>query len=115
MANPQPPIIDDGEGEEPIRLPYKFEICSTCNGHGKNSLHLGAYTADEMDEAGPEFEEDYFAGRYDRKCDPCGGTGKVMVVDRDRTPPDLLARWDDIQRDEAEYRRMVEAERRMGA
>lgn len=29
----------------------------------------------------PEFTEDYMAGRYDRTCDMCGGSGKVKTQD----------------------------------
>lgn len=61
-------------------LPFKWEICWHCNGHGKSSAHMGAFTESELRED-PEFFEDYFAGFYDRACDYCEGAGKVQVAD----------------------------------
>jgi DnaJ-class molecular chaperone len=65
-------------------LPFTWEICHACSGHGKSSAYLGAYTRDEMEEQGSEFIEDYCAGHYDRTCDNCGGSGKVKVADESR-------------------------------
>lgn len=103
-----------GEDGDPIPLPYRFEICSVCDGHGKSSAYLGAYTADEMAEQGPDFREEYMAGAYDRTCDECRGDGKVMVADRSRMTAAQIKAYDEELDDEAEWRAEVEAERRMG-
>jgi len=36
-------------------------------------------------------QEDYLAGRYDRQCEACKGTGKVLVVDEKHADAALLA------------------------
>lgn len=73
--------LDDGTTKE---LPSKWCICDVCEGHGGSSAYLGAFTQDEMDECGDEFLEDYVAGAYDRACESCGGTGKVLEPDFDQ-------------------------------
>lgn len=103
-----------GEDGEPIPLPYRFEICSVCDGHGRSSAYLGAYTASEMDEQGPDFHDDYMSGVYDRTCDECSGDGKVMVADTRRMTPEQITALQAEEDDEAEWRAEVEAERRMG-
>ena len=61
------PTLYCDDGSE-IELPSKWTICRHCQGEGTSSAYLGAFTRDDMDEAGPEFLEDYMAGRYDRAC-----------------------------------------------
>ena len=82
--NQQITMIDAEGWEVVVDLPARYEICSHCRGAGASSAYLGAFTRDDMDEAGPDFAEDYFAGRYDRTCDHCQGTGKVLHVEADR-------------------------------
>ena len=66
----------DAENEEPRRAAWI--ICPECEGEGKSSAYLGAYTAEEFAESFDADEaEEYFAGNYDRQCDCCGGTGKI--------------------------------------
>jgi DnaJ-class molecular chaperone len=105
----------DGEDNE-IELPTKWAICGTCDGEGKHSRHLGAYTRDEFYEAfgTPEEREDYFAGFYDKSCEDCDGTGKVKVVDDSRLTEEQRTALREAVDDEAEYQATVEAERRMG-
>jgi len=62
----------------------KWRICPRCEGEGTSSAYLGAFTADEMAEQGEDFREDYIAGRYDRTCEKCLGTGKVNREDERR-------------------------------
>ena len=73
------PILVTDDGDERA-LPYKWVICPDCDGHGKSSAYLGAFTGSQMRED-PDFAEEYFAGAYDRACDGCTGSGKVPVVD----------------------------------
>jgi DnaJ-class molecular chaperone len=108
-------LFDQDGNSETHRLLALWEICGACEGHGRSSAYLGAFTCDDMDEAGPEFMEDYMAGHYDRSCEHCNGAGKISVIDRDRAPAAILAKIDEAAREEAEYQAMVRAERRMGA
>ena len=96
------------------RLPYVFEICHDCRGHGRSSAHLGDFTASEVAERGTDWEQDYMSGFYDRSCEPCDGTGKVKVPDADRLTEEQKAELeadDDFAVLDAAER---EAERRMG-
>lgn len=54
-------------------------ICEVCEGEGRSSAYLGAFTMSEFEETFDDFEsrEDYFAGRYDKPCKACKGSGKV--------------------------------------
>lgn len=113
MRRMQPPCLTDDEGETKP-LPYRFEICSICEGHGRSSAYLGAFTADEMAQQGPDFHDDYMAGRYDRACEPCDGTGKVMVADHSRMTAAQREAWELECQLEAEDEAEREAERRMG-
>ena len=85
-------LYDDDGGER--ELPTKFEVCGQCEGRGKSSAYLGAFTRDDFEDEGPEFEEDYFAGRYDRACETCGGKRVVEVVDREKLSKADLKAWD---------------------
>ena len=108
------PVLYCDDGSE-IELPFLWCICISCQGHGKSSAYLGAYTQSEMDEAGPEFFDDYMAGRYDRPCETCDGTGKIKVVDRKKLTPAQRLEWDEQRQCEREERAIRAAERRMGA
>lgn len=103
----------DDEGYE-VEIPHRWEICGACRGEGQSSAYLGAYTQEDMDEAGPEFFEDYMAGHYGRACDECGGSGKVMVADYKRMTPDQRRAWEADQQALADMRAEEEAERRFG-
>jgi len=98
-----------------IEVPAVWAICHECGGEGKSSAYLGAYTAEEFDEAfNDNGKADYFGGAYDRTCEHCKGSGKVQEPDlRGLTAEqrDYVAGW---AQEEAEYRAMCEAERRMG-
>ena len=57
----------------------KWAICDNCEGEGKHSKHLGAFTSSDLQEWTGEELEDYFAGAYDCLCSVCGGSGKVRA------------------------------------
>jgi len=108
-------MTDENGDEYEVDLPMRWTICNNCEGHGKSSAYLGAYTASEMDEAGPEFEEDYFSGALDRTCECCKGSGKVQVVDVDRLSPEERKVFDDDCEIERQMRAEERMERLMGA
>ncbi len=62
----------------------------------------------------PDFAEDYFGGKYDVTCETCQGRNVVEEADYSRLAPDVKARLEEIVQAEIDYRREVEAERRMG-
>lgn len=111
MATRTPVIFrDEGEaGDVEIALPFRWAICSCCEGSGKSSAYLGAITEADRAPGGtwddPEQFRDYMAGAYDRDCDPCEGTGKVKVADE--------AKMSKAER--AEYRAQVRADREIDA
>jgi len=105
------PCLYDEEGNE-ILLPTKKEVCGSCGGEGMRALH-GLDVTDQCRED-PEFEEDYFAGRYDTLCDGCGGERVVDVVDEDRLDPWQLNDWYDALEEESRYYWECEYERRAG-
>jgi hypothetical protein len=77
--------FEDEDGlEQEARIPANWEICGTCRGNGQHSRNLGAFTQDEWDAQGFEFQEEYLAGAYDSTCESCDGTGKVLVADWDK-------------------------------
>lgn len=92
------------------KLPTHKVVCPSCQGEGKSSRYLGAYTQSEMEEAGDDFRHDYMAGHYDRTCEECDGLRVTDEVDETYLPGDLKAEWlewlteayesDDIQRQE---------------
>lgn len=110
---PTTPILFCDDGSE-IELPFKWVICSACSGHGKSSAYLGAYTSDDMDEAGPEFRDEYMAGRYDRPCISCDGAGKHKVADGSRMTQEQRAAYRYQRQEERETRAIEAAERRFG-
>lgn len=112
-------MVDDDGLETTVNLPAAYHICAHCRGTGKSSSYLGAFSRDEMDEQGPEFVDDYIAGHYDRPCDDCQGTGKVLLIDEARCTSDehkkALAWVRDQQEQMAECDAIVRAEMARGA
>jgi hypothetical protein len=108
------PILYCDDGSE-IELPSQWSICSHCQGEGKSSAYLGAFTRSDMDEAGPEFFDDYMAGRYDRACDACDGAGKVRVVDWSKLTKEQKRAWNEQVRGDREDAAITRMERAMGA
>lgn len=111
-------ILYNEDGSE-TQLPTRWVICAACNGHGKSSAYLGAITQGDREPGGTWEDPDdfarYMAGRYDRKCEPCNGSGKVEVVDSAKLDKTTCKAWRDQCRYDREYEAEVAAERRMGA
>ena len=115
--------VDNGESDEPTvyTLPAKFEICPTCEGHGKHvnpSIDAGGISQDDEfweDDQDEEGYSLYHNGFYDVTCYTCGGRNVVPSIDRDRANEATLAIWDDRCADDAEFDRICRSERLMGA
>lgn len=100
-----------------VEYPAIWQICDDCRGEGHNASHLGAFTQSDREEMGDEwydFQEAYMEGRYDQRCEPCNGTGKVLVPDEDRLTPTQHEAINLHYQEEAEYRAICEMERRLG-
>jgi hypothetical protein len=107
--------IDDGETAYEVSLPCKWAICENCRGNGTHAHSIGAITSSEWAHDWDEDERsDYLAGRYDRQCEECGGSGKVRVVDETLADPDDLLAWQGQEQREAEWAAQERAERRLG-
>ena len=109
--------IEHGADEDRIvQLPAKYEICSKCRGTGGHSLRFGAITQSDREEWDDDSFEAYMRGDYDEKCEDCEGSGKVLVVDRERVRTDeqkaALAQYDENARLDAEDAAMHAAEMR---
>jgi hypothetical protein len=111
------PILFCDDGSE-VQLPFKWEICSRCNGHNTSTAHVehdgGGITASEMHELGDDFREAYFRGDYDRPCPHCEG-GKVKVADTPKMTKAQRREYRDQLRADREIDAIHAAERRMGA
>jgi hypothetical protein len=93
MPKPEPFLMEDDDGNE-IELPTRWEVCPECDGNGSSSSHLGAITESDWSEWDPDDRADYFAGKYDRTCDVCRGTGLVTQVDESKLTPEELQRYE---------------------
>lgn len=105
------PYLTDDDGNE-VELPWAWEICGRCEGHGTSSAYLGAFTGEQLRDD-PEFAEDYFAGRYDRPCEKCGGHGKVKTVVWAKLTRKQKSEWRAEQEAERACRAEERAERLM--
>src|SRR5262245_25725128 len=114
MRDRNKPVIlfcDDGSEKE---LATYWEICGHCRGDGTSSAYLGAFTGDEWREMDSDWQEDYLAGRFDRACESCGGSGKGRVGDWSRLSSEDAAVYEAQLQDDREYDAMCAAERRYG-
>jgi hypothetical protein len=111
------PVLYDDEGNE-TPLPFKWCICSDCNGHGKSSAYLGAITQSDREPGGSWEDPDdfacYMSGGYDKRCDTCDGTGKVQVVDDEKLTKEQRKQLREQRQADREYAAEVAAERRFG-
>jgi hypothetical protein len=70
---------------------HKFYICNTCEGHGKHSNYLGVISNEWREDK--DFMEDYLNGYYDKLCNDCDGTGKVMYPNVKSAPYKIRRQW----------------------
>lgn len=93
------------DAEDHHQLPGRYEICDNCEGTGGSSAYLGAITQEERErDWDPEEFETYMDGGYDRTCEDCKGTGKVVVVDEEKCDKQLFARYEEVMRELAQER-----------
>ena len=110
-------LFAENGDEMEVKLPAEWLICGQCDGEGKSSAYLGAFTSDEWHQQDEDFQRDYMAGEYDRPCAVCGGSGKCLHVRRDRcvTPEQkaALAQLDEAAEAAADDRACLRAEMRL--
>ena len=71
--------------EYSIELPAIRIVCPRCDGNGKHvnpNVDGNGITAEEFAED-PEFQENYFAGVYDVRCELCNGEKVVDIIDEE--------------------------------
>ena len=75
-------LLDDDGEERDLAFPGRWEICDRCRGNGTHDhpAFSNGLTSEDFEED-PDFREEYLAGRYDVRCEECGGEGKVAVPD----------------------------------
>jgi len=76
---------NDEEIEKSLTLPARMEVCDLCGGTGSHtnpSIDAGGLSREDFDED-PDFEEEYFSGRYDVPCKQCGSKNVIPVVNED--------------------------------
>lgn len=72
--------------ERELHFPAKYELCGTCKGRGSHvnpSIDGNGLTQEDFAEDS-DFKEDYFSGKFDVRCEECGGLRVVLVVDEER-------------------------------
>jgi hypothetical protein len=107
-------VIEIDEVEH--RLPWKWEVCSVCNGEGKHvaaGVDSSGLSAEDFAED-PDFAEAYFDGAYDVECSRCKGRSTEKVIDWEKVPAELREAIEAEERAESDYRAMVLAEIRAG-
>ena len=107
--------IRDANGDD-VQLPAKFSVCGRCDGRGTHvnpGVDGNGLSREDFD-ADPDFEEDYFSGVYDVRCEACQGERVVAALDEARCTPAQIAQHATYWQDEADYAAEVAAERRWG-
>ncbi|MHC4400503.1 MAG: hypothetical protein ACYTG0_12570 [Planctomycetota bacterium] len=92
------------EDEELVEIPACYEVCPTCRGKGSHvnpSIDDCGLSREEFDED-PQFARDYFSGRYDQRCNECGGKRVVPVPDEKRCPKERLEEYLEHEREQAQ-------------
>ena len=113
----------DEQTEESITLylPSTRIVCPTCNGYGhhfRRDLDENSFVREMHEERDEEGFDFYKAGYFDETCTQCKGQKVIDEIDWDyfhsEYPKEAKA-VSDWEREEREYSRYAEQERRMGA
>ncbi len=108
----------DAEGNDcEKKLPTTWAVCDVCNGAGTHvnpSIDCNGLSSEDFDND-PEFAEDYMSGAYDQICNKCQGRTTVCAVNWDAMSEADQKAYQEQGAEEASYRAMERAERRMGA
>jgi len=112
-------VDPDDEDYFVCSLPGKWEICTRCDGDGTIvNPSIDGHGLDPHNPCGegpdPDFMEDYKGGVFDIACPECKGSGKVLEADPEQLPPLFREAYYKDCREEVDYARLCEAERRAG-
>jgi hypothetical protein len=100
--------------EEWLWVPFRYEVCPTCEGKGKHvnpSIDAHGISREEFADD-PDFEEGYMRGDYDVTCYECGELRVVAVPDWENIPAEVREMIESVDRADAAYAAEVAAERR---
>ena len=105
-------------------LKSKYEVCSRCRGEGKHTnpnIDGHGISSDEWEnDWSDEDKEFYLSGGYDIECYECKGLRVVQVIDDEfyerSTGEDkiLYEKYLECLKDEEDYQRICEGERKAG-
>lgn len=91
-------------------------VCPTCRGEGThvdpNIDHNGILPEEFIED--PDFEDAYFSGTFDVRCNECHGLRVVDEVEVDKLTDSELKEWLGYLQSVYEDRSAIAAERRMG-
>jgi hypothetical protein len=99
-------VLKDGT-EQQIALPAKFVVCHRCEGTGTHvnpSIDGNGLTREDF-EQDPDFEEAYFAGAYDVRCETCKGQRVISEVDRTKLTKEQKRQLREHERLQEQYDR----------
>lgn len=117
MSKPIITVLHPETGDE-FAIPAKFEVCPRCHGEGSQvnpAIDGNGLTAEDIDEAGPEFLDDYLSGVYDVPCHQCKGERVVAVPDMERLNDEQRTAYENHSRALADLERDSYYERRAEA
>lgn len=105
------------EEEFSQRMPRKAEVCQGCRGTGTHVNRAvdghGISPAEFAED--PDFEEAYFSGVYDVRCDTCAGENVVWVADESSMTTEQIQWVRDWEQSVWESYEISRQERMMGA
>lgn len=111
-------LIDDGvlpeDSDGIYELDTKFVVCGGCSGSGSvvnPAIDASGISRGQFEED-PQFEEDYFDGKFDITCPECAGKRVVPEVEFPASIRQEIASW---LRAESDHAQTCAAERAMGA
>src|SRR3990167_740121 len=108
-------IYLDGEQVE-VELPALRIVCRRCDGTGTHvnpNIDGNGISPEEFAED-PDFEEAYFEGRYDVRCEECEGAKVTDVVDYEACTQEQREGLDMMENERAADAAERDMERRMG-